>query len=179
MKSPASRKRQRPRRRPKKTGPTSAPSVLKPRNSLLSYRIITLATLLRRSATLTYRRQLGLSQIDWSILALVGEHAPLSHNQLADLIGLDKGQLSRGVSALVEKGLITRENRSERRGVQIALSGRGFEVYNELIYSALQRNREILAEIAESERKRFFGLLEKLTERARKILRREQKRSKA
>jgi DNA-binding MarR family transcriptional regulator len=174
MKSPIPRNKQRPRRRRSKAG---APSVLKPRNPLLSYRIITLATLLRRSATLTYRRQLGLSQIDWSILALVGEHAPLSHNQLADLIGLDKGQLSRGVSALVAKGLITRENQSPRRGVQITLSGRGFEVYNELIYSALQRNREILAEIAESERKRFFVLLEKLTERAREILRREQKRS--
>ena len=109
MKSPARRKKRPPRRR-KKIGPAGAPSVLKPRNPLLSYRIITLATLLRRSASLTYRRQFSLSQIDWSILALVGEHAPLSHNQLADLIGLDKGQLSRGVSALVAKDLITREN---------------------------------------------------------------------
>lgn len=177
MKSPAPPKKQRPRPRQENARPVNVHSVLKPKNPLLSYRIITLATLLRRSATLSYRRQLGLSQIDWSILALVGEHAPLSHNQLADLIGLDKGQLSRGVSALVEKGLITRENRSQRRGVQIALSGRGFEVYNELMHSALQRNREILTEITESERKRFFGLLETLTERAREVLRREQKRS--
>ena len=178
MKPSAPRKKRLPRRRRKKAGGAGAPPVLRPRNPLLSYRIITLATLLRRSATLSYRRQLGLSQIEWSIVALVGEHAPLSHNQLADLIGLDKGQLSRGVSALVTKGLIARENQSPRRGVQITLSGRGFEVYSELIHSALQRNREILAEITESERKKFFGLLETLTERVRRILQREQKRAK-
>ena len=75
----------------------------KPHERLVSYKVITLATLVRRTASIVYRRKLRLSQIEWSIVAIVGEHAPLSLNALADRMGLDKGQLSRGVAARVKR----------------------------------------------------------------------------
>src|SRR5262249_3348430 len=68
---------------------------------LASARVLRVVTLLRGSAALVYGRGFGLSQIEWRVVALVGEHAPLSLNALADFMGLDKGQTSRAVSALV------------------------------------------------------------------------------
>ena len=81
--------------------------------------------MLRRSSTLVYGRRFGLSQVEWRIVALVGEHAPISLNALAELMGLDKGQTSRGVSALVVGRLVLREYRREGRGVCITLTKRG------------------------------------------------------
>ena len=73
--------------------------------------------MLRRSSTLVDGRRFGPSEVEWRIVALVGEHAPISLNALAELMGLDKGQTSRGVSALVVGRLVLREYRREGRGV--------------------------------------------------------------
>ena len=75
--------------------------------ALVSNRLLSLATLLRRSANLLYRRELGLSEVEWRILAIVGDHAPLTLAALVEILGLDKGQLSRGVTALVKRRILT------------------------------------------------------------------------
>jgi DNA-binding MarR family transcriptional regulator len=146
----------------------------KPHELLVSYKVITLATLLRRSASLVYRRKLGLSQIDWTIIALVGEHAPLSLNDLSERMGLDKGQLSRGVAGLVRRGFLNRGRRREQRGIQITLTPRGIRAYEKLIEIALERNREMLARLSNRERQTLFKALAALSDVAREILRREQ-----
>ena len=94
-------------------------------SDLLSSKVIRLANVLRRGSTLVYGRRFGLSQVEWRIVALVGEHGPISLNPLAELMGLDKGQTSRGVSALVARRLVLREYRREGRGVRITLQCRG------------------------------------------------------
>ena len=144
-------------------------------SDLVSSKVIRLANVLRRSSTLVYGRRFGLSQVEWRIVALVGEHAPISLNALAELMGLDKGQTSRGVSALVVGRLVLREYRREGRGVRITLTKRGAQVYDELMISALARNDILLRGMNDAERREFFDILERLTGLARSILEREQR----
>ena len=143
-------------------------------SDLLSSKVIRLANVLRRSSTLIYGRRFGLSQVEWRIVALVGEHAPVSLNALAELMGLDKGQTSRGVSALVVRRLVLREYRREGRGIRITLTTRGAHIYDELMASALERNRVLLHGMSEVEKSEFFEILDRLTGLARTILEREQ-----
>ena len=42
-------------------------------SDLVSSKVIRLANVLRRSSTLVYGRRFGLSQVEWRIVALVGE----------------------------------------------------------------------------------------------------------
>ena len=98
-------------------------------SDLVSSKVIRLANILRRSSTLVYGRRFGLSQVEWRIVALVGEHAPVSLNSLAELMALDRGQTSRAVSALVARRLLLREYRQEGRGIRITLTTRGTEIY--------------------------------------------------
>jgi DNA-binding MarR family transcriptional regulator len=143
-------------------------------SDLVSSKVIRLANILRRSSTLVYGRRFGLSQVEWRIVALVGEHAPLSLNALAEFMGLDRGQTSRGVSALVARRLVLREYRRAGRGLRITLSARGARIYDELMVSALERNRVLLRGMSEAETREFFELLDRLTALARGILEREQ-----
>ncbi len=143
-------------------------------SDLVSSKVIRLANVLRRSSTLVYRRKFGLSQVEWRIVALVGEHAPVSLNALAEQMGLDKGQTSRGVSVLVARRLVLREYRRDGRGVRITLTARGAEIYGKLMTSALERNRVLLHGMDAAERMQFFGILDRLTGLARRILEREQ-----
>ena len=140
----------------------------------MSAKVIRLANLLRRSSALVYGRRFGLSQIEWRIVALVGEHAPLSLNELAEFMGLDKGQTSRAVSALVTRRLVLREYRREGRGIRITLTARGAQIYDELMTSALERNRVLLDGMSAAERSEFFKILDQLTGLARTILEQEQ-----
>jgi DNA-binding MarR family transcriptional regulator len=153
-------------------GPRSA---AKP-SDLVSSKVIRLANILRRSSTLVYGRKVGLSQVEWRIVALVGEHAPISLGALAEFMGLDKGQASRGVSGLVARRLVLREYRREGRGIRITLTARGAQVYAELMTSALERNRVLLQGLSDAEKGEFLRILDRLTGRARTILEREQNR---
>jgi DNA-binding MarR family transcriptional regulator len=150
-----------------------AKAVAKP-SDLLSSKVIRLANVLRRSSTLVYGRRFGLSQVEWRIVALVGEHGPVSLNALAELMGLDKGQTSRGVSALVARRLVLREYRREGRGIRITLSARGALIYDDLMTSALERNRVLLHGMSAAEKSEFFEILDRLTRLARTVLEREQ-----
>src|SRR5690349_13523624 len=73
---------------------------------LLSYRIHRLAGALSRGAALRYRREFGVSLVEWRTIALLGGHAPLALKDLARQAGLDKSLVSRTVSALAARGLV-------------------------------------------------------------------------
>jgi DNA-binding MarR family transcriptional regulator len=145
-------------------------------SDLVSSKVLKLANVLRRGSTLVYGRKLGLSQVEWRMVALVGEHAPVSLNALADLLDLDKGQTSRSVSALVARRLMLREYRRDGRGIRITLTARGADIYGQLMASALERNRMLLSGMSAQEKAQLFEILDRLTTLARTILVQEQGR---
>jgi DNA-binding MarR family transcriptional regulator len=138
---------------------------------LVSNRLLALATLLRRSANLVYRRELGLSEVEWRILAMVGDLAPLTLGALVEILGLDKGQLSRNVTALVRRRILTRiSDPTNGREAQIALTPRGQEMFDALITLALERNRELVAGLTQSEIVTLLAGLDRLLTNARIML---------
>jgi DNA-binding MarR family transcriptional regulator len=164
------------RRRNRETVQRATSDVGAKPSDLVSSKVLKLANVLRRGSTLIYGRKLGLSQVEWRIVALVGEHAPVSLNELADLLDLDKGQTSRSVSALVARRLMLREYRRDGRGIRITLTARGTDVYGQLMASALERNRVLLNGMTAQERTQLFVILDRLTTLARAILAQEQGR---
>jgi DNA-binding MarR family transcriptional regulator len=164
------------RRRNRETVQRPACDVGAKPSDLVSSKVLKLANVLRRGSTLIYGRKLGLSQVEWRIVALVGEHAPVSLNELADLLDLDKGQTSRNVSALVARRLMLREYRRDGRGIRITLTVRGTDVYGQLMASALERNRVLLNGMTAQEKTQLFVILDRLTTLARAILAQEQGR---
>ena len=146
-----------------------------PSTFVLSRRVMMLANLLRRAATLRYRRLLDLKPGEWGIVAQLGERAPRSLIDLADAMGLDKAQISRGVSSLVRQRLVTRKiNPHNSREVLIALTPRG-RAANEIILEAGGHANEILlADLPSRERRELAALLEQFTRRAHQLLGTEQ-----
>jgi DNA-binding MarR family transcriptional regulator len=122
---------------PDQAVPDTAPATIR---DLLSYRIHRLANALSRGAALRYRREFGVSLMEWRILALLGGFAPLTLRDLARESGLDKAQASRAVKALVERGLVERAPGStDAREVALRLSDEGRRVQDGLMRSARER----------------------------------------
>jgi DNA-binding MarR family transcriptional regulator len=138
-------------------------------------KILLLANLVSRSATLRYRRLIGLPQVSWRIIALLGAQPPMTLHELVARAGLDKSQLSRGVSGLVRRQLVSRQpSTNDRRAIHLQLTERGIGAYAILLNGAYQRNEALLAGLSKQRRRLLLDLLDLLTNRARKLLKEEE-----
>jgi len=138
---------------------------------LLSFKLHVVANLLSRGAALRYRREFGVSLMEWRTLALLGGGAPMSLNELAKLAGLDKSQMSRVVAGLTARALVLRAiDASDARGVQLSLSAAGKKMYHGLIAAANQRNDAFLAALEPREQRVLEAVLDKLAGAAREFI---------
>ncbi|HEV7264618.1 MAG TPA: MarR family transcriptional regulator [Falsiroseomonas sp.] len=138
---------------------------------LVSYRIHRLANALSRGAALRYRQGFDVSLMEWRILALLGDFAPLTLKDLAKESGLDKSQASRAVADLVQRGLVLREiGREDAREVALRLSSAGRRSYAGLIAAARDRDAAFQACLSEEERRVVDSALRKLEAEARRLV---------
>ncbi|MBM3354376.1 MAG: MarR family transcriptional regulator [Betaproteobacteria bacterium] len=142
---------------------------------LLSYRVHRVANLLSRGAEMRYRREFGVSLLEWRTVALLGgAPEPLSLNDLARAAGVDKSQMSRVVSGLSARRLLLRaEDKADGRGVKLRLSRAGRRIYDGLIAAAAERNDALLGCLSARQRACFDTVLEKLAHQARRFIQRE------
>ncbi|MGE3677982.1 MAG: MarR family winged helix-turn-helix transcriptional regulator [Burkholderiales bacterium] len=138
---------------------------------LLSYRLHVVANLLSRGAELRYRREHGVSLWEWRTVALLGAQAPQSLNDLAREAGVDKGQMSRVVSGLASRGLVSREaDARDARAVRLALTAAGRKLYRNLMRSAIERDAALLGRLSAQERKVLDAALARLAGQAREFI---------
>lgn len=137
---------------------------------LVSMRMIRLFVMLRKSGVLAQRRQFGLSETEWRIMTQLGETAPLSLNGLADSMLQDRGQLSRAVKSMVERGLLTRERKPGGPEIEIDLSGQGRAIYGQMVEWVHERDRTLTAGLPQDEVALVRGVLGSMMERAQAML---------
>ena len=145
-----------------------------PIRELLSFRLNRAANLVSRGAALRYRREFGVSLMEWRAVALIGAQAPISLNELARHAGLDKSQMSRVVAGLTERGHVLRGiDMADGRGVRLSLTRTGRKLYEGLIAAANQRNDALLAALTPRELACFEAALDKLGDAARTLIQQE------
>lgn len=153
--------------RNKARAPASAELTIK---ELLSYRIHMVSSHMSRSAALQYRNHFDVNLGEWRALGLLGAGAALSLNELARAADLDKAQMSRIVTGLIQRDLVERDDRATRgQTVGLALTKSGYALYRRLIDAALQRNAAFLACLSEKERQVLNEALVKLSAVARAL----------
>jgi len=136
---------------------------------LLSYRLHRLAGALSRGAALRYRAEFGVTLMEWRTLALLGDFAPMSLQTLAHQAGLDKSQVSRVVSALVERGLVRRvAGWEDAREVRLSLTAAGRKLQAGLMRAARARDAAFAAALDPVERIALESAFAKLMIEARR-----------
>ncbi|MFD8335010.1 MarR family winged helix-turn-helix transcriptional regulator [Streptomyces solisilvae] len=145
---------------------------LVPISELLSYRLSRTSSALSRSAALRYRREFDVSLGEWRSIALIAADPTLTLNRLARRAGLDKAQVSRVVRGLVERGLVSR-TAGPGRSRQLALTEAGLTVYRGLITAANERDAAFAEVLSDEEARALGHALDKLTDLALSLERRE------
>jgi DNA-binding MarR family transcriptional regulator len=144
-------------------------------SGLVSMRMIRLFVLLRKGGVLAHRRQFGVSETEWRIMTQLGERAPVSLNGLADAMLQDRGQLSRAVKTMVERGLVTRERKPGGPEIEIDLSADGRAIYEQMVEWVHQRDRTLTAGLPKEDIALVRDVLGTMMERAQTMLEEEQR----
>jgi DNA-binding MarR family transcriptional regulator len=145
---------------------------------LLSYRLHQVANLLSRGAEMRYRREFGVSLWEWRTVALLGGALePQSLNELARAAGVDKAQMSRVVSGLRVRRLVSRAaDASDGRGIRLSLTRSGTRLYRGLIAAAAERNSAFVGCLTAKERSSLDQIMIKLAREARSFIQKERGR---
>lgn len=144
---------------------------------LLSYEVNSTSDALRRSAALRFRREHDVSLMEWRTLALIEHLQPVTLRALTDYSSTDKAQISRIVSALVERGMVERRaHSSDARSAQLALSAEGRAKVKGLAKTARARDRVFRAVLDEGEAEVLVEALRKLKARALALIEEEEGR---
>ena len=130
--------------------------------------LIRLATLLSRSALLSFRHLGAISNFKWLALAVTAEQGPLPLLAVIEAVGRDKSQVGRAVKQLIEAGLITRS--SGRRDIVLSLTPAGQEIFTATAAEMRRRDARLLSGFSADEVTRLSAILASLQHSAELML---------
>jgi DNA-binding MarR family transcriptional regulator len=132
----------------------------------LPYRLSVLSNRVSQDIARLYAERFDLGITQWRILAVLGRYPDLSATEVAERTAMDKVAVSRAVASLLDGGLLRRRaHGADRRKSVLALSARGYRIYDEVAPLALAFEQRLLAVLAPRERRTLLALLDKLDAR--------------
>jgi len=136
----------------------------------LPYRLSVTAECISRVFAESYERRFGLTIPEWRVMAVLGEGEPRPTQAVIEATEMDRVKVSRAVTRLVDKGLVTRRTAPEDQRSQIlALSRKGFGLYRQIVPLAHALQAELTAGLGAEELALLDRVLESLHARARAI----------
>ena len=119
-----------------------------------------LANKLSRGATALYQREFGVNITEWRIMSQLAIEPCIPASRICQVIGFDKGPVSRSLAAMERKGLLTiTVNSTDARRRVITLTEHGRTLHDRIIEVALEREQRLLACLSDQDREHLISSL--------------------
>lgn len=139
-----------------------------PLDRTLTYRLHQLHKLTDADSQAAYPERTGLTMSDGRCLTTIGTFEPLSVKELAEKANLNKGQASRAAQALVDQGLVHKDDHpDDGRGVVLTLTPAGRQVFQRAMDMVTQRNEDIFGCLTAKEQATLSTMFDRLIAHAR------------
>jgi DNA-binding MarR family transcriptional regulator len=103
---------------------------------------------------------LGINPREYSVLAVLAEHSPLSQTEVAEILGLDRTTILKLGASLERLGLVVRERDAhDKRAYAVALTPAGDALRVRASSLLLDCERRFLAPLSRRERAQLHDLL--------------------
>lgn len=131
---------------------------------LFSFELQRLAGLSTRIAALSIRPKYGITAREWRALAVLKYLGKVPLQELAKHSGLLKSQMSRTVSAMIDRGYIEKTaNPGDGRSILLCLSAKGLDLSEQILEDSFERNEHMLSTLSQAERHILIELLQRVT----------------
>ncbi|MCV6587336.1 MAG: MarR family winged helix-turn-helix transcriptional regulator [Marinibacterium sp.] len=122
-----------------------------------------IANKLGRGASAEFRDHFDIGITEWRIIALLAIEPGIKANRIVEVIGLDKGPVSRCVKNMHAKGLVTlAPDKTDGRSQILSLSPSGEALHDAILPAALERERRLLSALSEDEVHQLIDMLNRL-----------------
>jgi DNA-binding MarR family transcriptional regulator len=99
----------------------------------LPYRLLLVSKLLDRCTTRLLSTHYGLTVAEWRVLAQLSMDSPSTARCLAERAWVDRAEVSRAVSSLIEKGYVSRrDNPDDRRSAILSITKSGQALFEKI-----------------------------------------------
>ncbi len=127
----------------------------------MPFQLLLLAKMIDRVSARQLHSAYGLSLAEWRVLAFVCSAGPASASEIGAAGEIDRAEISRAVTKLIDAGFITREQaENNRRRLIISATPEGEAEYRRVRDERRAYFHSIMAVIPEDERDRFAQHLE-------------------
>jgi DNA-binding MarR family transcriptional regulator len=121
------------------------------------------ANALRRTITQPYAEQFGLTMPEWRMLSVLAHARELPFGELVLRSATDKGQVSRTLRTMGERGLVATRSEAARK-VTCTITEAGMQVYERVMPVARRRQAEMIRQMTPLERRAVYAALRRLRE---------------
>jgi len=132
-------------------------------HGLLGYQLAQAAILTTEAFVRDVGKPLNLRPVEFTILQLVRENAPVTATKLAKALAVTAPGVTIWLDRLEQRALLKRErDKTDRRTQNLRLTRKGDELVSSALARLLQTDREILKHLSEGERHILLELLHKV-----------------
>ncbi|ARN75247.1 MarR family winged helix-turn-helix transcriptional regulator [Oceanicoccus sagamiensis] len=129
----------------------------------LPYRLSILSNKVSGIIAQTYKGKFALSITEWRIMAVLGEYPEASADEVSARTQIEKSILSRAISKLLSRKLITRSfDKDDKRRSILMLTKTGLSVYDEMVPISYKYEQDLLTCFNKQEREVFSQLIDRL-----------------
>ncbi len=132
-------------------------------SSFVTFRLARLQSSLNAQATGILKSRAGLSLVEWRLIQTLRMFKNASLTEIARHVQMDKGQLSRKITAMVNKGLLCVEKDQDDQRVQhLFLTQAAHRLSQKVMPTMEARQKMLLAEVSPEDLEIFYGVVEKI-----------------
>jgi DNA-binding MarR family transcriptional regulator len=133
-----------------------------PYQSRVAYLLGAIANLIDAGGSRLFRRAFGIGLGEARLVYVIGYEGPLTARQASQIIGVDKGAMSRTVAALVHRGYLqVTVDAADARQRVIQFTPAGKKLHQRVMTLALERERQMYAIFSDDELKTLSALLKR------------------
>lgn len=116
-----------------------------------------------RSASRLYLERFGVGVTEWRVISQLGIEPGIAAQRICEVIGIDKGAVSRSVASLVAGGYVAETaDPGDARRQRLALTPEGYTLHDRIIALATSRERMLLAPLSPEEQALLIDFLQRL-----------------
>lgn len=129
----------------------------------LPYRLSVLSNTISQTVARLYEARFGITIPEWRVIAVLGSGCTMSAGEVAAATAMERVQVSRAISRMLDSGLLIRETgERDRRRADLTLTARGRAIYTEIAPLALAYETRIVSVLDPAEAAMLDRLLAKL-----------------
>ena len=136
----------------------------------ITFRLSQLNAKLTRQASRILQQHSDLTLVQWRVISIVGNLDKCTFTEIAELSGMDAGQVSRNIKNLVKRKLMLSViDESDHRKSYLSLSKAGRDEYLRLLPIMRKRQNSLTNDIKSGDLKTFNRIIDHLSQRSEHV----------